>query len=293
MFSLGQENISTSPASTKGPVKYGELIVLGCNGSLPNGDKGRRKSRFALCRKNKANGVKPSTVHMTCTPQAAKAISSKEQHSISYTLSRAQTVVVEYTHDISTDMFQIGRSTENPIDFVVTDTVPGGQNHADSQTDSEHDLPLRLPHHLPKRPAVLCADLRRGLRLLQEHLPRGEGGQVEDAGRPDGRTDHQRRSGDAPAPRLQPGLQARPVEGDLGLRQRLHAAGDQIGSAEGQDGGSPTYTSRNCGVRENHNQLISVKLSQCECVSSTCLHHPPSDQTDADEQVFPLNSTRF
>uniref|UniRef100_A0A4W6E8T2 Pellino E3 ubiquitin protein ligase 1a n=1 Tax=Lates calcarifer TaxID=8187 RepID=A0A4W6E8T2_LATCA len=144
-----------------------------CNGSLPNGDKGRRKSRFALCRKNKANGVKPSTVHMTCTPQAAKAISSKEQHSISYTLSRAQTVVVEYTHDISTDMFQIGRSTENPIDFVVTDTVPGGQNHADSQTDSEHDLPLRLPHHLPKRPAVLCADLRRGLRLLQEHLPRG------------------------------------------------------------------------------------------------------------------------
>lgn len=29
MFSLGQENISTSPASTKGPVKYGELIVLG------------------------------------------------------------------------------------------------------------------------------------------------------------------------------------------------------------------------------------------------------------------------
>ncbi|KAE8300633.1 E3 ubiquitin-protein ligase pellino-like protein 1 [Larimichthys crocea] len=134
MFSLGQENISTSPASTKGPVKYGELIVLGCNGSLPNGDKGRRKSRFALCRRNKANGVKPSTVHSSCTPQAAKAISNKEQHSISYTLSRAQTIVVEYTHDGNTDMFQIGRSTENPIDFVVTDTVPGGQSHADGQT---------------------------------------------------------------------------------------------------------------------------------------------------------------
>lgn len=29
MFSLGQENISSSPTSTKGPVKYGELIVLG------------------------------------------------------------------------------------------------------------------------------------------------------------------------------------------------------------------------------------------------------------------------
>ncbi|XP_024252412.1 E3 ubiquitin-protein ligase pellino homolog 1 [Oncorhynchus tshawytscha] len=127
MFSPDQENISTTPASTKVPVKYGELIVLGYNGSLPNGDRGRRKSRFALCRRPKASGVKPSTVHVACTPQAAKAISNKDQHSISYTLSRAQTVVVEYTHDGNTDMFQIGRSTESPIDFVVTDTVPGSQ----------------------------------------------------------------------------------------------------------------------------------------------------------------------
>ncbi|XP_027872700.1 E3 ubiquitin-protein ligase pellino homolog 1-like [Xiphophorus couchianus] len=134
MFSLGQENISPSPASTKGPVRYGELIVLGCNGSLPSGERGRRKSRFALCRRNKSNGVKPSTVHTSCTPQAAKAISNKEQHSISYTLSRAHTVVVEYTHDSNTDMFQIGRSTENPIDFVVTDTVPGGQSFTDAPT---------------------------------------------------------------------------------------------------------------------------------------------------------------
>ncbi|KAG7283561.1 hypothetical protein CRUP_026488 [Coryphaenoides rupestris] len=96
MFSPGgPENIPSGPAHTKGLVPYGELILLG-------------------------------VVHASCTPQAAKAISNKEQHSISYTLSRAQTVVVEYTHDISTDMFQIGRSTESPIDLVVTDTVPGG-----------------------------------------------------------------------------------------------------------------------------------------------------------------------
>lgn len=42
------------------------------NGSLPNGDRGRRKSRFALFKRPKANGVKPSTVHIACTPQAAK-----------------------------------------------------------------------------------------------------------------------------------------------------------------------------------------------------------------------------
>nr|XP_057929993.1 E3 ubiquitin-protein ligase pellino homolog 1-like [Doryrhamphus excisus] len=108
----------------KGPVKYGELIVLGCNGSLPGGDMARRKSRVSLCRRTKANGVKAGTVHATYTDQAAMAVSSKEQHSISYATSRAQTVVVEYTCDSSADMFQIGRSTENTIDFVVTDTVP-------------------------------------------------------------------------------------------------------------------------------------------------------------------------
>ncbi|KPP62124.1 E3 ubiquitin-protein ligase pellino1-like [Scleropages formosus] len=120
MFSPDQENI---PTASKAPVKYGELIVLGYNGSLPNGDRGRRKSRFALYKRPKANGVKPST-----------AISNKDQHSISFTLSRAQTVVVEYTHDSSMDMFQVGRSTESPIDFVVTDTVPGGQTGGDAQT---------------------------------------------------------------------------------------------------------------------------------------------------------------
>uniref|UniRef100_A0A8K9UIW8 Pellino E3 ubiquitin protein ligase 1 n=1 Tax=Oncorhynchus mykiss TaxID=8022 RepID=A0A8K9UIW8_ONCMY len=135
MFSPEQENISpSSTSSSKVPVKYGELMVLGYNGSLPNGDRGRRKSRFSLSKRPKANGVKPSTVHAACTAQAAKAISNKDQHSISYTLSRGQTVVVEYTHDNNTDMFQIGRSTESPIDFVVTDTVAGSQSNSDTQS---------------------------------------------------------------------------------------------------------------------------------------------------------------
>ncbi|EHB09088.1 pellino-like protein 2 [Heterocephalus glaber] len=103
------------------------------NGALPNGDRGRRKSRFALYKRPKANGVKPSTVHVISTPQASKAISCKGQHSISYTLSRNQTVVVEYTHDKDTDMFQVGRSTESPIDFVVTDTISGSQNSDEAQ----------------------------------------------------------------------------------------------------------------------------------------------------------------
>ncbi|XP_061437351.1 E3 ubiquitin-protein ligase pellino homolog 2-like isoform X1 [Lethenteron reissneri] len=120
-----QQGGSAPAAGARDTVLYGQLIVLGHNGCLPLGDKGRRRSRFNLYRRSKANGVKPSTMHVTPTPQAAKAVSSKEQHSVSYTLSRSQTVVVEYAHDKDTDMFQIGRSTEGPIDFVVTDTPAG------------------------------------------------------------------------------------------------------------------------------------------------------------------------
>ncbi|XP_030636312.1 E3 ubiquitin-protein ligase pellino homolog 1 [Chanos chanos] len=131
MLCPDQENLNSS---SKTPIKYGELIILGYNGSLPTGERGWRKSRFALYKRAKANGVKASTVHTACSPQAAKAISNKDQHSISYTLSWAETVVVEYTQDSTTDMFQIGRSTESPIDFVVMDTVPGSHSKADTQS---------------------------------------------------------------------------------------------------------------------------------------------------------------
>nr|XP_033812837.1 E3 ubiquitin-protein ligase pellino homolog 3 isoform X2 [Geotrypetes seraphini] len=75
----------------KDAVKYGELIVLGYNGSLANGDKGRRRSRLALTKRLKANGVKPDVIHHISTPLVSK----------------------------------IGRSTESMIDFVVTDTASG------------------------------------------------------------------------------------------------------------------------------------------------------------------------
>nr|XP_020633019.1 E3 ubiquitin-protein ligase pellino homolog 3 [Pogona vitticeps] len=119
---------------TKEPVKYGELIVLGYNGSLPNGDKGRRRSRLALYKRPKANGVKPDVIHHISTPLVSKALSNNCQHSISYTLSRSHSVIVEYTHDSETDMFQIGRSTESMIDFVVTDTTPGSNSAVDGQS---------------------------------------------------------------------------------------------------------------------------------------------------------------
>ena len=62
------------------------------------------------------------------TDQCLQAILDVQQHSISYTLSRNQAVIVEYQPDSETDMFQIGRSSESPIDFVVMDTIPGDKH---------------------------------------------------------------------------------------------------------------------------------------------------------------------
>ena len=80
-----------------------------------------------LYRRPKPNGVVRSRHHVVRKPADSQANVDSQKHSISYTLSRNQAVVVEYTHDESSDLFQIGRSSESPIDFVVMDTVPGNK----------------------------------------------------------------------------------------------------------------------------------------------------------------------
>ncbi len=42
------------------------------------------------------------------TAQTSQAVMDTQQHSISYTLSRNQAVIVEYSHDDGTDLFQVG-----------------------------------------------------------------------------------------------------------------------------------------------------------------------------------------
>lgn len=119
-------------------VKYGELVVLGYNGCITQPIKPeeiskqktsysinskRRKSKFQLEAKDKPSGVKPSTQYNCHTKQDLNNLISKnENHSVTYTLSRTHQVIVQYVPDEKTDMFQIGRSTESAIDFIVLDT---------------------------------------------------------------------------------------------------------------------------------------------------------------------------
>lgn len=83
------------------------------NGSIPQGDRGRRKSKFVLQKRQKANGVKRSKHYVVKTPHSSQAILDARRHSISYTLSRNQAVIVEYVPDDETDMFQVSPTKSN------------------------------------------------------------------------------------------------------------------------------------------------------------------------------------
>ena len=55
-------------------------------------------------------------------------------HTVTYTLNRNTSVVVRYENDSDTDMFQLGRSTEPPIDMVLVDIQPGRSGDSGSRT---------------------------------------------------------------------------------------------------------------------------------------------------------------
>ncbi|KAH9406203.1 E3 ubiquitin-protein ligase pellino 1 [Tyrophagus putrescentiae] len=161
MAALSPEAASLSTS----PVVYGELIILGYNGSLPQGEKGRRRSKYQLMRRLAANGIKKSKHYSVKQPQTSKAIQDKDLHSISFTLCRSQAIIVEYQHDEETDMFQIGRSSESPIDFVVIDTVmldpSRSSSSAHSSSSSQHRAAFngnghhhhhQQPHHPQQQP---------------------------------------------------------------------------------------------------------------------------------------------
>ncbi|CAH8563934.1 unnamed protein product [Schistosoma turkestanicum] len=106
-------------------VFYGELAILGLNGALAeSGTTTRRTSKISLFKRREANGVQPGPVNKVPKARNSVAVTNRNTPAISFTLSRNVTVVVEYVPDPKVDMFQIGRSTDNHIDFVVSEPRP-------------------------------------------------------------------------------------------------------------------------------------------------------------------------
>lgn len=153
---------------------YGELSILGYNGFIPNVEKsGRRnRSKFLLCQRLTPNGIKKTKRYYVKQPQATKAIQDKDLHSISYTFSRSQTIIVEYGQDPDTDMFQIGRSSEEPIDFVVVDTFPDSLDASIASNHHHHPSHQSRHHHNENNSSgsqMIAGDLP-GMNRIHRHL---------------------------------------------------------------------------------------------------------------------------
>ncbi|XP_035230843.1 protein pellino-like [Stegodyphus dumicola] len=102
-----------------GDTVYGELLVLGCNGAVPNHLVGHMESKFVLHKRLSANGLKEASSFIS--NQKYPNERSPVRHAISYSISENRYVVVEYSADKQTDMFQIGRYDKHPVDFRVLD----------------------------------------------------------------------------------------------------------------------------------------------------------------------------
>ncbi|KAK6056345.1 hypothetical protein COOONC_06149 [Cooperia oncophora] len=96
---------------------------------------------MALMRRKAGNGIKKGSVsQVNVAAKDAPAVQDKTRHVVSYSYSKNQTVLVEYVADPFKDMFQIGRSSEEQIDFTIVDTwLASGSQIASSSGMIEFD----------------------------------------------------------------------------------------------------------------------------------------------------------
>lgn len=99
---------------------YGEIIVLGTNGSLPCVPLSPKMSHKYILKKQ----VKPTGVSLIVkNPVNDDSLSRVSTHTVSMTLAKNRLCVMEFGPDSAMDMFQIGRSADSAIDLVVVDMV--------------------------------------------------------------------------------------------------------------------------------------------------------------------------
>uniref|UniRef100_A0A1I8C2F0 Pellino n=1 Tax=Meloidogyne hapla TaxID=6305 RepID=A0A1I8C2F0_MELHA len=122
-----------------GEIYYGQFVLLGYNGAEVTGEQknpaNTRKhlSKMFFKRRLEPNGIKKGSVVKLSGNDAvnkAKALRDSNRHTVAFGYGKNGTVVVEYLLDSTKDMFQIGRSSEDQIDFTIVDTwLASGNGH--------------------------------------------------------------------------------------------------------------------------------------------------------------------
>lgn len=151
---------------------YGELIVLGTNGSLPcPAISSKMSNSFILRKQHKATGVSV----ITRDPRDMDSLSRKSTHTVTINKSSSASSVTEYGHDPNTDLFQIGRSADSAIAFVVVETVSGPdgkRNYKSNSTVSRYACRIQCERKPPYSARLYAAAFdTRGRIQLSANAP--------------------------------------------------------------------------------------------------------------------------
>jgi pellino protein len=134
-------NGTTQLLICEGEIYYGQFVLLGYNGAeltdqQKNVSNNRKHfSKMFFKRRLEPNGIKKGSIvkltgNSSAVTSKAKSLRDSNMHTVSFGYGKNGTYIVEYLLDPTKDMFQIGRSSEEQIDFTIVDTwlAAGSQN---------------------------------------------------------------------------------------------------------------------------------------------------------------------
>ncbi|OAF72069.1 E3 ubiquitin-protein ligase pellino [Intoshia linei] len=129
-------NINTNPNNKPSsiyeprsePIVYGELVVLGYNGTIApyRSNEGTRKSKYVIKKRKSPNGIRVTSSYRYRDKQRPVPPGENRYH-IVLEKKNGITLVQEYSPDPRYDIYQAGRYKTDPIDIHVNETVPDFQ----------------------------------------------------------------------------------------------------------------------------------------------------------------------
>uniref|UniRef100_A0A1I7XVL9 Pellino n=1 Tax=Heterorhabditis bacteriophora TaxID=37862 RepID=A0A1I7XVL9_HETBA len=129
--------------------KYGELILLGYNGSQDSKMSvplKRHRTKMILIRRKQGNGIKKGSVsQVNVAAKDAPAVLDSSRHVVSYSYGKHQTVLVEYILDPNKDMFQELDEDDVPSLYVWREVSVDGDVYTLRETRSSNARGAMVP----------------------------------------------------------------------------------------------------------------------------------------------------
>lgn len=161
---------------------YGILTSFGYNGTVSVGEsQGRYQTAYEVKKRKEANGIKTYREVNLANNDAKKTLAQSDIYTVKFCSDNGNGSILSYKKDNKTDLFQIGRSTEPLIDFIVVDTVPGKKENLDKltlqSTISRYACRFTIERSSPHRARIYAAAFNSKKQIvLGESAPQWSNG---------------------------------------------------------------------------------------------------------------------